>query len=547
MDPEGMVMPKENGGLKMTRMPKRMAMFPALVLLMSLFLPGRTARPDKAGLSAAAYPALGREEMGQFRFALQLADQPLDDYSHMEALDQLGMTSYRYLIAFTAYFLAAEQYSKLPACPELIQPRMDRLIQKMTQKPVWEFWAGVSRGVPNLEPKLNKPYPEEHDPVKFRNIMYSGHVGHMIGLYEMLYRDLKYDRPESIVFAWSPSERYLYDYPRLNQVMFEQMVNQPAHCIECEPNACFPECNQHPILSFLLYDQVHHTQLYEKASPLFLDFFLKQKMIDPNTHETASLYLVKQAVTLSSQSPRFKNALDLVITPLVSLRFVSLDSASADGWTGAFMHAWQPDFIERHYPYQKAHDLVKGPADQARVARTVWEPKLRYGFFALLAAEVGDVETRDQVLRAADAQYHPVWKDGAYSYPYNLDRGCTNLTDKLLALARALPAKGLWTMHNRPFDGAHFEEPTVTGVEFNQVGLRRAIYDREQKALIVTTVPAATAGGKTALTITKLSSAKTYALALDGREVRTVQNQSEITLEVPLDREHDFILQENQD
>ena len=531
----------------MIRMSRQFAKLPALVLIFSLSLLGKPARPEKAGPSAGDYPGLGNEELGQLRFALRLADQPLDDYSHMEAINQFGMSSYRYLIAFTAYFLAVEQYHKLPACPELIQPRMDRLIQKMTQKPVWEFWAEVSRGVPNLEPKLNKPYPQERDPVRFRNIMYSGHVGHMIGLYEMLYRDLKYDRPGSIVFEWSPSERYLYDYPKLNQVMFDQMVNLPAHCIECEPNACFPECNQHPILSFLLSDPIHQTQLYEKASPSFLDFFLEKKMIDPDTHETAMLYLVKQAATLSTRNPRYHNVLDLVITPAVFLHLISLDSASADGWTGAFMHAWQPELIERHYPYQKAHQLVKGPKDQVRVANTVWEPKLRYGFFALLAAEVGDLETRDQILRAADAQYRPVWQDGAYYYPNNPSLGCTNLTDKLLALARALPAKGLWTLHNRPFDGAHFEEPTVTGVEFSKVGLRRAIYDRGQKALIITTVPAAKTGGKTSLIVMRLSPAKTYALTLDRQDVRTVQNQSEIILEVLLDREHDFILQEKQD
>ena len=77
-----------------------------------------------------SYPEIGDEEMGQLRFAIKMADRPLDDFSDMEGIDQYGMTAYRYCIAFMTYFLAAEQYHKLPACPEIIQPRMDRFIHR---------------------------------------------------------------------------------------------------------------------------------------------------------------------------------------------------------------------------------------------------------------------------------------------------------------------------------------------------------------------------------------------------------------------------------
>jgi hypothetical protein len=99
----------------------------------------------------------------------------------------------------------------------------------------------------------------------------------------------------------------------IEKVMYDQMKNNPWNSVECEPDCVFPECNQHPILSFMLYDHTHGTNL-TPVRDLFLDFFLKNKLIDPNTHQTAMLYLVKQKVTIAH--------------PV-------LESPTADSWTGA--------------------------------------------------------------------------------------------------------------------------------------------------------------------------------------------------------------------
>ncbi len=494
-----------------------------------------------SGIDPDSYPEIGDEEMGQLRWAFQMADRPLEDFSFMEGIDQYGMTAYRYCIAFMNYFLAVEQYHKLPAWPEYIQPRMDRFIRKIIQKPVWEFWAEISRGLPNLEPKLNRPYPEEHDPVVKRNIMYSGHVAHIIGLYETLYHDLKWEEPGSIVFEWSENEKFEYDYHKLNKVMYDQMRHNPSHCIECEPNACFPECNQHPILSFILYDHIHGTDLME-ASEYFLDFFLEKEMIHPRTHETKIMYLIKQDLTFSNSNPRYKNPFDLIVTPAVSLGIVTVDSGSANGWTGTFMHPWQPEFIERHYPYQKENSLKVIDDERARLAVTWWEPQLKYGFFAMYAAEVGDFDTRDKLIRFADEKYEPVWEDGTLHYPYNTSRGCTNLTGKLLAIARANPKDGFWKMHNQPFDDKHFKEPKVTEVDFPNVLLRRAIYDREKAALIVTTEPGAAGTGTKAFNVGNLDPGKTYTLMIDGKETSKIKGRKTYKVEIPLDTRHDVVL-----
>jgi hypothetical protein len=488
------------------------------------------------------YPAIGDQEMGHLRWVLALANQPLEDFTDFEAMNQENLTAYRYQIAFSAYFLALEQYHKLPAWSEVLQPAMDRLIRKLLLKPVWQYWAKTSRGVPTLEPDMSRPYPESHDPVGEKNIMYSGHLGHLINLYEMLYHDFRWDEPGSMVFAWNENEKYVYDNQSLERVMHDQMKNNAYHAISCEPNAVFPECNQHPVLSFLLYDGTHGTNLFEAGS-LFLDFFVRNQMTDPTTHETAMLHLVKQDWTLSQSNPYYGNLLDLIVPCAVRTGLATLESATADGWTGSFMHAWQPGFVEERYPYWKQHHLIKHEDGTVELRMESWEPRVRYGFFATLAAEMGDLATRDQLLAYADAHYGPIWQEGTYHYPNDLAKGCTNLTDRLLALARANAKDGLRALHSRPFAASHFGEPRLAEVDFPAVLVRRAVYDAGRGALIVTTAPGGEPGGTTSFSVAQLDPTCTYRLSLDGTVTERYRGVSTLSMTVGLDVPHTLVLQ----
>jgi hypothetical protein len=507
----------------------------ALILLAVAVCP---ARAEKVAVGSSPidpnqYPGISDKEMGQLRWVLNIANQPLDEFRGLEGRNQDDLTSYRYAIAFGAYFLALEQYHKLPAWSEAIQPAFDRLIQRMTRKPVWEYWAQTSRGVPQLEPGRDRPYPEARDPVAHWNIMYSGHVAHMVNLYEMLYRDFKWDAAGSIVFAWSDTERCVYGNQSLVKALHDQMSGNPYHAISCEPNAVFPECNQHPVLSFILYDHTHGTRLSEVKS-LFMDFFLRKRMVDPDTHHTALLYLVKQDRTVSQVENPFGNAL--------APRPPSPDSPTANGWTGTFMHAWRPDDIERLYPFWKRAAVIEKDDDTAELREESWEPLVRYGFFAMLAGEMGDTSTRDKLLNHADKEFAPVWQDRTFHYPYNPSGGCTNLSDKLFAFARANPPNGLWTMHNKPFDESHFAEPRLSGVDFPNVLVRRAIYDAQEKALVVSVEPGARKAGTTRFEVRQLDPSRSYVSLVDGKKIGTHKGQATVVLEVGLDEPHDLVL-----
>jgi hypothetical protein len=490
-----------------------------------------------------SYPSIEEKEMGQLRWVLKLASQDVQDFTNFDARNQTDLTSYRYQIAFSIYFLAAEQYHKLPAWSEAVRPAMDRLIQKLLLKPVWEYWADTSKGVPDFEPNNDRPYAESHDPVGEKNIMYSGHVGHAVNLYQSLYRDMRWDKPGSIVFEWSDSERYVYDNNTLEEAMYRQMKDNIHHSICCEPNAVFPECNQHPVLSFVLYDRLHRTRLSE-AGETFLEFFKKNDMIDPVTHEVSFLYLVKQGWTVSQSNPKYGNKLDPGAELAVKAGVTTLESATADGWVGAFMHAWQPLYIEQQYPFWKKNRLTRSADGGTELKWESWEPLVQYGFFAVLAAEIGDADVRDEMLRFADTHYGPVWQDGTYHYPlnYSPEHGHTNLTDKLIALARALPKNGLADLNVKPFGDSHFNEPEVASVDTRLFFLKRAVYDGERQALVVSTVPGTLKSGKAGFDVRRLDPSRNYRITLDGGNLATINGRNSARVEFDSSTAHDIVV-----
>ncbi len=550
------------------------------------------------------YPASDNKEWGQLLWNLKLADQDLSDFTHYRSVDQQGVSANRYTIAFASYFLALEQYHKFPAWSEAIQPAFDRLIQRMLQKPVWEYWANESFGITKFEPNMDRPYASSSDPVGYANIMYSGHLGMMINLYQMLYHDMKWDKPGSIVFQWDEKTRFVYDNRRLQEVMFIQNITNPVPGIECERNAVFPACNTHPMISYLLFDQMHNTRFFQAARAVY-DPWCEKIFINPDTKDFASFYLIKQGWAFSGWNPRYGNKMDAVMAEMVK-KGVDFNSGGNDGWIGTFMHAWRPELIENNYPYLKKKHYKDLPGGKAMLTKDVIAPDCYYGFFATLAAEVGDEMAREALLKTVDSIYSPVWEEGTFRYPFMDDVPTVNLAaadgekkteppaaqvqtpdiskqplsqpnkgkepsglcckstqikghgdatnmktfpshsdlaDRLIAIARALPAKGLYTMVNNPFDSVHFSEPAITGVDITRVILKRAVYDRGNKLLIVSTIGKKD-GGNTSLKIINLNPFKTYSIEIDKTHYKDVVNKPDHIIIIDPGKSHDIIVRE---
>ena len=541
-----------------------------LVLLLSNFSTAQKVNPDE-------YPSADAKEWGQLLWNMKIANQDLSDFSSFQEVNESGLSANRYTVAYSSYFLAAEQYHKFPAWSEAIQPVFDRLILRLLQKQMWQYWATESEGIAKFEPNMDKPYTPSKDPVGHANIMYSGHLLMMINLYESLYRDMKWDKPGSIVFKWDDNTQFVYDNKSLQELIAQQFLSNPIPGVECERNAIFSACNQFPLIGLKLYDELHNTRNFAAVAPLYKKWF-EENFIDPETSNIAWFYLIKQKSFFSEKNPYYGNKSDSAEKKLVK-EGVDFVSAGNDGAVGTFMHAWNPEIMEKIYPALKKKVFTADSKDFGKLRTDVFIPDAQYAYWACYVAEMGDESALKELFKTIDSIYSPVWVDGTYHYPYNenvsapsigspdegkkngeepkkvLQSQCCNthidkmqppqsdVSDRVIGLARALPKNGMYNMVNKPFDEKHFSEPSISGVDITKVILKRAIYDSEKKALIISTLPQNT-GGVSGFKVIRLDPAKSYELFVNKDKKETIKGKSELSVSIEISKANDIILQE---
>lgn len=219
---------------------------------------------------------------------------------------QLGITSLRYQLAFAGYGAAALA-AKTPAYRELVQRQLLDLCERMIDVRVWAYVTHYW--------KYGAAPP---DPCRFENVMYTGHLTQLMGLYELLTGDLRYSE-RGWDFTWRDGRKTAYDLERAIRRLHDQSVAHPSGGICCEPDLVFADCNSHSSLSFLLYDVVHGTD-YARVNDKWFAWMAKNFRIPaPDVREF--LY-----VTYQQRYGVFLPATDV----------------GADGWALAWGYPWFP-------------------------------------------------------------------------------------------------------------------------------------------------------------------------------------------------------------
>lgn len=461
--------------------------------------------------TGAGEPGLTDAELGHLRHFVSLARQDLDDWTGWDAMNQGGLEAFRYQIAFMTYALAFQQYHSVPAYRDLYQDTINLLIKRMIQKPVWEFWEEVSKGSADWDPDYVGGAEGTRDPVGEKNIMYSGHIVHMVALYESLYRDYRWSEKGALTFRWDSDQHFVYDMPSLVRIIHDEMMaprlpgSRDIGAMECEPNLVFPECNQHPTLAFMLFDRAHNTSFSTEIQKALKAFFVDNGVYHPKTKHAAAYYRIKQDSVLH--------------IPLMS-------SGSADGWTGAFMHGWDPAYIESLYEKQRDDYIKRDAATGAMRLSADPTPELGPGFFANLAVEIGDMETANLLFDYVDKNFGPVWEDGALHYTRQVDvkkNLVSNTSDKLIAMARSNRPNGIHKLHNQPWSGEDFTHPLLEKVDFPNVLVRQAYWDSEGETLRIALEPGAGGVASSTFRVTNLDPSRPYSVVLDGETVADIR------------------------
>jgi len=471
------------------------------------------------GLNAAtspseSIPTLSPEQIGHLRHFSKLANQLPGDWSGMGdgAMGWLGVPerTNRYQLANMAYATASVQYELTPAYREFYRDTLLALFKRLLEPDSWKEWASVSRGGRFADPDQLGMDAGEFDPIKRYNIMYGGHVLHHASLFESLYDEGRFTTPGSIRLEWQERnwgpgpQVFEYDIGKIVEVFVKQLEELNYEGFPCEPNLTFPECPQHAVLGMMLADPILGTDYSVKTRNSYFENFKKMGFVDSRTQSFTYAYRRNQKQMITGE-------------PM----------AWADGWTGAFMHAWAPEFIEALYPIQRDWHV---PAFFDRNLRGMPaiapEATAGMGYFAVYAAEMGDQQTVDSIIDFADRNLSPVWQDGRYYYPRN-DDASINVNgvavinsalqgNALLPFARLLRGNGLWRMHNQPWTDEQRKQPEVTQVDYHSAAVSKAFYQESEQTLHIGFQPGPVPAAKMIFKVVRLDPQQNYRTERDG-------------------------------
>ncbi|RKE36453.1 hypothetical protein B0G76_2639 [Paraburkholderia sp. BL23I1N1] len=433
---------------------------------------------------SATVPMLDELQAGHLQHILNLAARLPDDWSGMQGKTSLqeDFGSLRFQLAYMSYALALTHVHRLPAAPAVFRPAFDALVQKMLSPDVWTYWHYVSTGNGPFNSSLGE-LPPQWDPVATDNIMYSAYVQSMALLYHYLFRDPKYAAPGALTFSVNPlfwasgGKHFSYDERSLNGHLYWNMVERGYLGIACEPNCVFQVCNQIPILGFRLHDMVYGGSLAKEVTDGYLRAWSDFGVLDGTGHFNMMIQEKERRV----------------ITPPNGAPWT-------DFWTASMMHAWNPAFVEEHYPRQITKWSIEGPDGSLTIRpspplspSSAAAPSARdFGWAAVCASEVGDHDTLGRLLAYADHFLQPIWRDGGYFYPRRdeaLDGAGRPIAmdphtgNALLSYARLNVPHGLRKLYDDPWTTtAHFDEPAL--VEMSPaLDVRSAWFNKDESLL----------------------------------------------------------------
>lgn len=211
----------------------------------------------------AAAPAPRAEEaddgdVATLRWLMDLALQPIDAWDGFFFVrpEQFREGAVRYQLNFVSYCAAMYAYTRTPAFTGYLAQAQRNMIEKMLHKPVWSYWA-----LENLWGNLRW----NPDPVVDDNVMYSGYLGLMLGLYETTTEDTRYHEPGCLELRWNRRKAYRHDFGTVAEALADNFGRARLGQFPCEPNWIYPMCNTFGVNALLTYDRLRGT---DHASPV---------------------------------------------------------------------------------------------------------------------------------------------------------------------------------------------------------------------------------------------------------------------------------------
>lgn len=192
------------------------------------------------------------EDLKTLRYLMDLALQPIDRWDGFFFVkpEQFREGAVRYQLNFVSYATAMFGYTCAPAFTGYAAEAQRNMIEKMTHKPVWSYWS-----LENLWGNLRW----NPDPVVDDNVMFSGYLGLMLGLYETTTGDRRYREPGCLELRWNGRKVFRHDAGTINEALADNFARARLGQFPCEPNWIYPMCNTFGVNSMLVHDRLEGT------------------------------------------------------------------------------------------------------------------------------------------------------------------------------------------------------------------------------------------------------------------------------------------------
>jgi Linalool dehydratase/isomerase len=391
----------------------------------------------------------------------------------------------RYQLAFSAYAVAALS-QKTPSYRALYTEALRGAIEKMLHIDVWGYWRvapekgdAPSGGLGSLSaghvavlisPHQRTVAGPPSDPIAHNNLQYSGHLSAMLGLYEKVSGDGRYDSAFSLRDPTSGVE-YTYTHSKVAERIHAQMHANGFGGVCCEQGMAYVPCNNHAMASNTLHDALHGTD-YREANGGWLK-------------------TVRDKIVLRGPALRgvFGTAYmkDLHMAAPVAFNFT-------DAWGLAFMLPFDRPLVRKLYSRFKKRSVSHADSDGAFVGSSPMSERMEIsdvgintGFGTILARGIGDLTLADAFARYSSSAFGAGWQDGRYFYR---DAPRTLHTTALMAIAEAVSPGGadFASLFNDPPRPGKDLEPYVARLidPAGRTGISQAEYNPQERMLRIT-------------------------------------------------------------
>lgn len=394
-----------------------------------------------------------QEDLAIQRYLLDLALQPLDAFDGFTILEQYGGSALRYQLNYLSYALSMAQYTRTPAFTGYLAEAQRNAIDKMCDRRVWSYWAKENLvGYQRWNP----------DPIVHANVMYTGFFGAMIGMYETLNDDHRYDSPGSLPLNYDDKHRYQYDFRSLSEAIVRNMRKSKHIQYPCEPHLIYPMCNTFAMSTLVMHDRLHGTELTDDIVERVQDGYTKFG------------YLRKDGRFLAGKGP-----LGVKFPPMVA----------NDSIMSYWLHPLMPDQAKASWQLVRDRFIKLGELE-VELSNTHLE-RIDVGSYMrgdamtravtkCAAKEFGDAEAAAGLERSIDNRHEITRRNGARKY-----KGASVWANAAFALATFTRENGV-----RDLIGGHVPEawrtgPVLAQAAYPEVLVARAVTDGSALDLVL--------------------------------------------------------------